>query len=237
LPDNLSAEIVNFIISNHDFDNSSTVTEDTIPTNVPPFIQALIDNDRIHALSLLNDHLSKNSIESTIENLFLQNLRNIGNLWWMNKITVADEHVASANLLNLAHYMFSTLTPSDKIGKKICVSSVPGDQHSIGIELLSLYLEYKGWTVMFLGSSMPQHDLLKELATFKPDALIVSVSMLAFVIQFKSLMQAVQVEFPNMLTIGGGGKSYQPILKQLCDYVPENYSDCHNLLLKELFHA
>ncbi len=237
LPANLSAEIVNFITSNHNYDPHSLFKNETPPLEITPFIRALMDNDRIIAFSLVKDYFSNNDIECTIEQLFLQSLRDIGTLWWQNKISVADEHIASLNLLIVAHQIFSTLTSENKLEKKICITSVPGDLHSIGMNLLSRYLEYKGWTVIFMGSSMPKQDILSALTAFKPDALIISVSMLAFLIQFKSLMQDVRNEFPKMLTIGGGSKSYQPILKQFCNHVPENYSDCHKVLLKELIHA
>ena len=194
------------------------------------FVGALIDNRKNDTLGLAVSFRKKHSLESLIDSLFLATLKEIGRRWSDNRITVADEHMASANLQWTAHRFFGNLKPETPKEISVAVSCVPGDAHALGAELLSLYLEHRGWSVQFLGATMPEEDMLRLLEARRPQAVVVSVRMVAFLLSFGDLVQHLRQRLPGVRILAGGPPGVHPVLSAFCDGVPKNFEECHNLL-------
>jgi len=99
----------------------------------------------------------------------------VGRLWEMGHISVAQEHLATAivNRLMLALFLRAGLVEATK--PKVVIAAVPNELHEIGASMIADLLEQHGWQVDYLGANMPKEDLLEYLRVNKPYFLGLSV--------------------------------------------------------------
>ena len=92
----------------------------------------------------------------------------IGDLWYRGEISIADEHRATA----MVEEVTLALAPTPAQGRSprgMCVlAAVGGEQHVVGLRLLSAALEDDGWTVTMLGGRTPASDLAKMVRKVRP---------------------------------------------------------------------
>ncbi len=195
------------------------------------FLKSLIANRTEEAVEAAVRHSRKHGVESCLEKLFLSGLREIGRAWAGNRFTVADEHLATVNLIRAAFRFFSSLKPETGRGRSVAVSSAPGDAHSVSGELLSLYLEHRGWTVLFFGNSMPESDLVRAIVEADPSAAVITASMLARLPALRRVAAALRKQKPGLRVLATAPrKAARPAVQAFCDGVFGSFEECHALL-------
>lgn len=101
--------------------------------------------------------------------------RRIGTEWAANRITVAQEHAATAIndrvIAALAHH--PACAPGDLVGR-VTVACVDGEWHALPARLLAEVLRLRGWRVDFLGAQVPTPHLIAHLHQHGPDAVALS---------------------------------------------------------------
>lgn len=209
---------------------SSEQDDPRLDADQTAFVQALLDNRKEQALKTAFSVQKKQSLENLIDHLFLASMTYIGRQWSGNRISVAEEHLATSNLLWTAHRFFANCKTEPARKKTMAVTCVPGDAHSLAAEILSQYLEIKGWPVLFLGASMPQEEMLRLLQKRPSHTVIVSVRMVSFLPAFRDLVQRFRELLPEMRILAGGPARIQNVLKRLSDGVPSNFAECLDLL-------
>jgi len=144
---------------------------------------------------------------------------------------VADEHLATANARWVASSFFASLKPSPPRRQTVAVFSVPGDEHSLGAELLSRYLEFRGWTMLFLGQSMPESELARTIEKEKPRAAVITVGMIFNLAAFRRTVLELRRRAPELRIFGATSRVHaRPLLETLCDGVPASFEECDALL-------
>ncbi|MGW2841047.1 cobalamin B12-binding domain-containing protein [Streptomyces sp. NPDC001493] len=102
----------------------------------------------------------------------------VGAEWAANRLSVAQEHAASAItervIAALAHHPAHRTPPG--LGH-ITVSCVEQEWHSLPARLLAEVLTLRGWRVDFLGAQVPTPHLIAHLHTSGADAVALSSSL------------------------------------------------------------
>jgi methanogenic corrinoid protein MtbC1 len=101
----------------------------------------------------------------------------IGELWQNNRITVAQEHLATAVSEKILAQAFSQADFKNPVDKKVVCACVEGNYHCLGLRMIADAYETSGWDVAFLGANTPCNSILAMLDNDKVDALALSVSM------------------------------------------------------------
>ena len=97
-------------------------------------------------------------------------LCDIGDLWEQNKISIADEHLATAitsRVMSIVGESLATGPPASK--ERVLITGVEGEQHVLGLRMVVDVLEGAGYDVLFLGAETPLSDLLGSVARHHPD--------------------------------------------------------------------
>lgn len=117
------------------------------------------------------------------EYVLAQAMRYVGELWELNEVTVADEHIAS-NVCNLliARYHVEISDRLDKLsidsGPKGMFFCIEGEEHSLGIRMVtSLFKEY-GWNTRYLGANLPVKDAIIYANRWRPEVIGISLSIM-----------------------------------------------------------
>ncbi|MEV1179417.1 B12-binding domain-containing protein, partial [Nonomuraea sp. NPDC049784] len=104
----------------------------------------------------------------------------VGREWAANRITVAQEHTATAVnervLAALAHHPSVRGNPEPSRGR-ITVACIHGEWHAFPARLLAEVLRLRGWHVDYLGAQVPTPQLVAHLHRTNPDAAALSGSL------------------------------------------------------------
>ncbi|MFC8349852.1 B12-binding domain-containing protein [Streptomyces sp. NPDC057280] len=102
----------------------------------------------------------------------------VGEEWASNRISVAQEHAATA--INERAVTALALHPTARRAScrgRITVACVDGEWHALPARLLAEVLRLRGWHVDYLGAQVPAPHLISHLHTTEADAVALSSSM------------------------------------------------------------
>jgi len=136
--------------------------------------------------------------------LFQRSMYEVGELWENNRITVANEHLATSITESLLNLVYPTLFAAEHKGKKAVISCSANEFHQIGGKIVADIFELHGWDSHFLGANLPREDLSRYIQEVQPDVVGLSLSILANLDNLKRGIEVVRSDFPKLdLLIGG----------------------------------
>ena len=179
------------------------------------YLQALLQGSRKPALTVVLEALNQGSAVSDLYVDVLQEaMYEIGRLWEMNRITVAEEHTATAITQYVLAQLYERMPqPTDRRGK-VVVTGVAQELHQVGANMVADALEGDGWDVRFLGTNMPHTGILKVVNEHQADVVGISATMLFNVPQVRQLVSdiSLQASRPIRIVVGGGAFRSAPNL-------------------------
>ncbi|MFC5825926.1 cobalamin B12-binding domain-containing protein [Nonomuraea insulae] len=105
----------------------------------------------------------------------------VGQDWLANRLTVAQEHTATAVnervLSVLAHTQTTPDQRSAPLKGRLTVACVDGEWHTFPARLLSEVLRLRGWRVDYLGAHVPTPHLIAQVHRTAPDTVALSGSL------------------------------------------------------------
>lgn len=104
----------------------------------------------------------------------------VGAEWAADRITVAQEHAATAInervIASLAHRRQAGQRPGPTRGR-LTVGCVDGEWHALPARLVAEVVRLRGWQVDYLGAQVPTPHLIAHLHRTDPDAVLLSGSL------------------------------------------------------------
>lgn len=170
-------------------------------------IGALLAFNESEAHHVLDLCLTLWDMESVLHDIIIPVLIEIGDRWERGEISVAHEHYASQLLTQRIHQFFRHTRVNPAMPRMITMAG-PGEQHSIGIAMFSLFLRQRGLDVYFLGANMPGEELHTILTAIQPHAICLSVTLEENLAQLSKHVHDLLGAYPT-LVIGIGGQATQ----------------------------
>lgn len=176
----------------------------------------------------------KGSVDEVLTEVFYPALVEIGRRWRENIIGVAEEHAATAALRGAARRFFGSISAGERYGTPVAVTCVPGDEHELGAEIISLYLQSRGWRVFFMGHSLPDSEIMREIDRGGYRAVLLSVSMVRHLPAFEGTVGMIRDLKKEILIIAGGRALTRAgrVMEGIADAVAETPEGAHRILLK-----
>ena len=141
------------------------------------FETALLDGDHQRALTIINQCIDDGHTFVEVELHVIQSaLYDIGEKWQRSQVTVAQEHMATAIVQSVLTAGLLRSPPLVSIGKRVLLACVEGNNHSVGLRMVTDAFLLAGWDVQYLGASVPTSALVLQVAEWKPDLVGLSVS-------------------------------------------------------------
>lgn len=105
-------------------------------------------------------------------------LYEIGYRWQKNRLSVAQEHIATAICQSLLTSIYADSEFSaPREDRRAILACVEGNHHSLGLRIVSDALEIAGWQVRYIGADTPSQALLGEISAWRPQLLALSLSI------------------------------------------------------------
>lgn len=177
------------------------------PATHHTFTRSLIDGDRHAATRIVTDALHGGAnITSVGVGLVQPAMYEIGELWQRNKVTVAQEHLATTISHNVLAMAYARTSFKEPRGLCAIFAALEGNHHVLGLRMTSDAFETEGWTVNYLGSDTPLVDLMRMIDSAKPDLVGLSISLNAQIRQLGDAVTRLKAEFAGRCpTVAIGG--------------------------------
>lgn len=127
----------------------------------------------------------------------------VGELWQQGRISVADEHIASA----LTQSVLASFYPSfvwAVTGPKGIVACVPGERHELGARMAADLIANDGWNLIYVGSDVPLEALLTRVVHEDPVFVGLSVGMPERLPAVREAIARLRVAAPHCKLVIGG---------------------------------
>jgi MerR family transcriptional regulator, light-induced transcriptional regulator len=101
----------------------------------------------------------------------------VGRLWQVNEISVAQEHYCTAATQLVMSQLYPQLFASEKTAGTLVAACVAGDLHEIGLRMVTDFFEMAGWNTFYVGSNMPTEEIVDTLVLRRADVLGISATI------------------------------------------------------------
>lgn len=142
------------------------------------FLQALLQGDSQTCLNI-GSKITKTS--TGLQSFYLEIIQpcmyEVGRLWERGEISVAQEHLASAQVARLMAVLFPNLELVPQPKGRAVVTATVNEFHETGARCVADLLALDGWQIAYLGANTPTADLISYLLQTHPQVLAISVAM------------------------------------------------------------
>ena len=164
--------------------------------------KALTTGDLDKVIDIFETYTKSSTLGNFYENILKPTMYEIGKLWADNKLSIADEHVAS----NIASELVSIITEKNsklQNKAKILICSPNGEEHNIGCSVLQSFLQSKGYRVFNLSPSVPSEAITHFAKESKPDLILISITIEDNIKTGQRLVKKIQEEYKVPILVGG----------------------------------
>jgi DNA-binding transcriptional MerR regulator len=136
--------------------------------------QALDAFDEPAAQTVLDRLLSDYSLATTLREIVLRYLAELGERWEQGTASIAQEHFAS----NILHGRLAGLARGwgTGHGPLAILACPPGELHDLALMVFGITLNRTGWRISFLGTSTPVEELARTVEANHPDLVVLAAA-------------------------------------------------------------
>ena len=159
------------------------------------YVHTLLGGYRGAAARLAFDAVERGEpVRDLYLHVFQPALWEVGRLWQMNKINVAQEHFCSAATQVVMSQLIPRAPAAEHRGHRIVIVCVSGDQHELGARMVGDFFDMAGWDAYFVGANTPRAAVVQSVAQRRAHVLAVSASMGCHLHTLQDLIHAVRTE-------------------------------------------
>ena len=139
-------------------------------------VDALARGDVRSARQQISDTAARGTApDRLIVEVMLPAMAEIGRRWELGEVEVFQEHLATEAIQSLLSGLpLMTTGVPPKNGWTALVTCAPGDEHSLIPLALAAYLEFRGWSVVNLGRSLPAGQIARAVTALSPRVLFLT---------------------------------------------------------------
>ncbi len=132
----------------------------------------------------------------------------VGELWAAGMLDVRHEHLASATLSTQLRLLLAAFEDSEQ-APVVVLTTLPGEPHTLGLEMISVYLAARAASPRLLGPDTPPDQIAAAARAMGADAVGIAVSPVADAVETAEHGRRLFALLPSRceLWVGGGGAS------------------------------
>lgn len=172
------------------------------------YLNALLEADRNKARKLIMEAIEDRGI--SIKDIYIHVFQTVqyelGRLWQLNEITVAQEHYATAVTQMIMSQLYSYIFDNEKKGYQLIAACVGKELHEIGIRMVADIFELEGWDTYYLGANVPSDDIVSEINKKSPQVIALSATMAVNLPVLEDLIAKIRAEKESegpVIIVGG----------------------------------
>ena len=142
-------------------------------------------------------------------------MRVVGDEWHAGRLTVAQEHLATAVLHDYLLETMRGMGPRAN-GPRVLVATPSGERHVVGAAIFAATVAADGWDVVYLGADLPMRDIAAAAASSRADVVALSLVYVEDPAARLDEILALRRSLPNVrIVVGGAGvHALEPALSE-----------------------
>ncbi len=157
------------------------------------YLAALLEGDRQRASRLVLSAVESGvSVQDIYLQVFQSSQHEVGRLWQMSRISVAQEHFCTAATQLIMSQLYPYLFSGERTGRTLVATCIAGDLHEIGVRMVSDLFELDGWDTIYLGANTPVPSILQTVREQQADVLAISATIAPHLRSVEELIQQVR---------------------------------------------
>lgn len=177
------------------------------------WIDACLRFDEASAERILTQAFALYQPETVLIKLLQRALSEIGDLWFQDKVSVQQEHFASALAMRRLNTLLAAAPAPTRSGR-ILIGCPPHEDHTFASLTLTIMLRYRGWELIYLGANVPLSRFIATVESIKPNLIILTAQQLFTAAKLFEVARNVAAEKSVMLAFGGRIFNTVPRLRQ-----------------------
>jgi len=142
------------------------------------YLESLLSSDRRQASTLILQAAGNGAaLQDIYLHVFQPAQRELGRLWQLGEIGVAQEHLATAITQFTMSELYPRIFAAERCGKSLLAACVGDELHELGIRMVADFFEMQGWDTYYLGANTPSDAIVSAVRRHRPDVLALSVTM------------------------------------------------------------
>lgn len=142
------------------------------------YLSALMRGSRREALQVVTGALDGGaSLRDVYRQVFEPVQQEIGRLWQLNLVSVAQEHFCTAATQHIMTQLYERIFSGERSDRRAVAMCVGGELHEVGLRIVTDLLELEGWQTWYLGASVPPSSAVQLCVERKSDVLLVSATL------------------------------------------------------------
>lgn len=196
--------------------NSCIIKENPFYELANDYLEALLVGDRLSAGKMVLDAVRSGvSVKNIYLDVFQPCLYEVGRLWHLNRVSVAQEHYCSAATQLIMSQLYSYIFSNEKVGRTFLGTCVGGEMHEMGVRMVADFFEMAGWDTYYLGANTPSDSILESIKTYNPDVIGLSVAMFYHRSIARDIISCIRREYQDhklKIMVGGHAMNGAPDL-------------------------
>ena len=174
-------------------------------TTYEAYLAALLAGDRRTAAAIIQKAYDEGSdLRALYLEVFQPALRQIGHLWELNEVTVAEEHLATAITQAIMASLYTQAAMAAETGRHLVAACPETERHEVGLRMLCDFMDMEGWSTTFLGAAVG--SLARLVCEKAPDVLALSASISPHLTAMRATIGEVRAacgEHQPVILVGG----------------------------------
>jgi len=180
------------------------------------YLDALLEGDRARASDLILSAVADGvPVRDIYLEVFQQTQREVGRLWELNRISLAEEHFCTAATQLVMSRLYPQVFAGERGQGTLVAAAVAGDLHEMGIRMVADFFEMDGWDTFFLGAGTPTPRIVEFVERQGADVLALSATLsthLPDVVDVIRAMREAGGEDTPIILVGGHPFNAEPEL-------------------------
>jgi methanogenic corrinoid protein MtbC1 len=193
------------------------------------------EKSKFYDLIQKNLNIFDNNIFLFIQELINPLMYRVGQMWQLNELSVAKEHLASSLIDEVVNYYIKDNFLEDVNKLKAITSTVGDESHNLGIKIVGKFLESNDFNVRNLSSKISNKELINSIYDLKPDLVVLSVTLPSNVATLQQIVKELKSDynlFSGKIVVGGQGLfvNNKMISIKEADFCSKNLEDLKEFL-------
>jgi MerR family transcriptional regulator, light-induced transcriptional regulator len=174
------------------------------------YTQSILKGDRIQAQKLVFGALEQGqSIRDIYLKVVQPSLYEVGRLWEVGQVSIAQEHLATAITQSVLATIYAQVELPSSLEQHAVVACLEGNFHEIGPRMLADFLQMAGYNTRFLGTNSSADCVIEVIEAVKPSVVGFPATTRDQVDAVKSTIERVRADFTRYRpTIMVGGLAF-----------------------------
>lgn len=172
-----------------------------------PLIEAVQDLDAERLQVALYDRAQAEGPHGFVRRTALPLMQGVGDLWAKGTVTVAAEHLATAQLKRILGGMLDDCPAPPPKACRLIATTPEGEQHEVGALVAALVARLSGWDALFLGPNLPNAEICRTVRQRNADLVCLS-ALSGKKRHLEQQLRELRQDLPGKTEIWIGGPAY-----------------------------